>query len=139
MLFWETYGHLIETALHRIQNDLFIMGAELATPVGSGTSILRIDEAHVAALEKIIDQLEETLPPLKEFILPSGSIRGTQLHLARTVCRRTERQVVSLSHSEQIEGHIIIYLNRLSDLLFVTARYENLHDRMPEEKWEKPE
>ena len=114
---------------HTVQRDLFTVGAELATP---DVSKLRrslpgpeIGEAAVAALEVAIDAHDATLPPLKNFILPGGTPKAAALHVARTVCRRAERSVVALSHDGPVSPAIVKYLNRLSDLLFVSARAAN--------------
>jgi cob(I)alamin adenosyltransferase len=106
-----------------IQNELFILGADLASPLP--TPVPRIDAGHVAGLEKAIDHLMEELEPLKEFILPGGTRAAAQLHVARTIARRAERLVVSLAARTEIGEPALIYLNRLSDLLFVMARVVN--------------
>jgi cob(I)alamin adenosyltransferase len=111
-----------------IQNDLFDLGADLCVPLqeneASG-SCLRIVTAQVEQLERAIDRLNERLQTLRSFILPGGSPASAWLHLARTVCRRAERSVVTLQRSETINPQTLIYLNRLSDLLFVMARIAN--------------
>jgi cob(I)alamin adenosyltransferase len=106
-----------------IQNDLFILGADLATP--NEIRAPRIKPERIRKLEKIIDKFLKELDPLKEFIIPSGSPGGQYLHLARAVCRRAERKIVKLTNEENINENILKYLNRLSDLLFVMARIEN--------------
>ncbi len=103
--------------LLQIQRQLFDLGALLAQAGQPG-----LDEAAVTELERHIDRLDETLPPLKAFILPGGSGAAASCHLARSVCRRAERRVVELAHQEPVEPVILQYLNRLSDLLFVVAR-----------------
>lgn len=113
----------IGSTLIKIQNDLFIMGADLASP--PDIEVPRVSDESISYLEQTIDKFLEELDPLKEFILPSGNIGGSHLHLARTVCRRAERRVVELMESEDIGVNALIYLNRLSDLLFVMARLEN--------------
>jgi cob(I)alamin adenosyltransferase len=115
----------IDTLLAIIQNELFDLGAELATPdpAKHGTNLL--GSVQIAALESAIDRYEATLEPLKQFILPGGASEAADLHLARTVCRRAERHLISLGASEPISGDLVIYLNRLSDLLFVLARVAN--------------
>lgn len=124
--------------LQEIQEHLFILGADLATPASSKTRIERIEESQVAYLENAIDRLEEELPPLKNFILPGGSQPGATLHLARTVCRRAERATVRCGKQEEITEFTIQYLNRLSDLLFVCARFENRNAGVKETTW-KPD
>ncbi|HEX5316323.1 MAG TPA: cob(I)yrinic acid a,c-diamide adenosyltransferase [Candidatus Kapabacteria bacterium] len=125
--------------LHSIQEKLFILGADLATPIkgegGTGEdaratnatryNIPRIEEADATQLEHAIDEQVAALPPLKHFILPGGSELAARLHLARTVCRRAERSLVHLAALETIGRHDVIFLNRLSDLLFVLARRAN--------------
>ena len=126
----------IDEILDRIQNDLFDLGADLATPrSGNNKQIKRIEAKHSVHLERRIDQLDEHLKPLKSFVLPGGSEVAARLHFARTVCRRAERSVVRLSRHEDIGEGITIYLNRLSDLLFVMARYANHVSDVPETKW----
>ena len=109
--------------LEQIQNHLFTVGADLATPMG--TAVPRVAEDLIEKLESIIDRLLEELEPLKEFILPSGTQVGAGLHLARSVARRAERLVVALARTEETNPQVVIYLNRLSDLLFVLARVAN--------------
>ena len=112
-------GDLTEHLLG-IQNDLFDLGADLATPGEIG---LRIVASQVERLEQAIDAMNAELEPLQSFILPGGSAAVAALHLARTVVRRAERAAVALNESEPLNPHLLAYLNRLSDLLFVTARY----------------
>ena len=116
----------IDRILLQLQNHLFVMGADLATPLDHGLpSVPRIDGSYAVNLEKEIDAIDPLLPPLKNFVLPGGTPVAALLHFARTVCRRAERSVVTLARTEQIGPDVIIYLNRLSDLLFVLARYAN--------------
>lgn len=111
----------------RLQDELFVLGSALADPSPGGRFHGAVTPEHVAGLESAIDRLEEGLPPLSHFILPGGSPAAAQIHLARTVCRRAERVVVSLAQApgQDVPAAIIIYLNRLSDLLFVLARAVN--------------
>lgn len=123
-----TTGEL-DAALARIQNELFDLGADLATPPkpdeAAGT-VLRVSVAQVARLETEIDRLNAELPELKSFVLPGGTPAAAALHLARTVCRRAERTTVRLVEArEPVSGPAMQYLNRLSDWLFVAARYAN--------------
>jgi len=113
-----------ETALQlvRIQNELFDLGADVATP-GEIEGALRIDPSQVARLEVEIDEMNATLGPLTSFILPSGSAAVSTLHLARAVSRRAERAAVALHEQEPLSPHLLAYLNRLSDHLFVAARF----------------
>ncbi|QEL19802.1 cob(I)yrinic acid a,c-diamide adenosyltransferase [Limnoglobus roseus] len=112
--------------LRVIQNDLFDLGADLCVPMAEGEKEkLRITAAQAERLEREIDRLNENLQPLRSFILPGGSAAAAWLHLARTVCRRAERAVVTLRAVETINDHGMIYLNRLSDYLFVLGRVAN--------------
>ena len=120
----------LDAALMRIQNDLFDLGADLATPeTGEKPEYepLRITEGQVAAVEKEIDRFNKKLQPLRSFVLPGGSPASAHLHLARTVARRAERMIVELSEQpdEKVSGEAIRYMNRLSDFLFVAARVMN--------------
>ena len=124
---------LVDAMLERIQNDLFDLGAELATPVDPDAPPpdpamrLVIVQAQVDRLEAEIDELNANLAPLKSFVLPGGTPAAAHLHLARTICRRAERIVVTLMHSEgeHVEQTALRYVNRLSDFLFVASRYAN--------------
>lgn len=131
-------AHKEQQWLKKVQENLLVLGADLATPTSSKTRINRIDESAIEFLEHAIDEMEEELPPLKNFILPGGHQQGATLHLARTVCRRAERATVTCSETEEISELTIKYLNRLSDFLFVLARLLNKHAGKPEETW-KPE
>jgi cob(I)alamin adenosyltransferase len=127
----------ITAALETIQKQLFALGARLADP--SSRIAGRVDKAavtaeDVGALERTIDGLEAELPPLRRFVLPGGSVAGAQLHVARTVCRRAERRVVGLGAGEA-DPTLVVYLNRLSDLLFVMARAVNRRAGVPETEW----
>jgi len=117
--------------IESIQRVLFGIGGELATPGDKARLRGLVEDADVEALEGSIDGMEEELPELKSFILPGGGAAGASLHLARTVCRRAERSVVALGARDDI----LRYLNRLSDWLFVAARYVNLRERHPETPW----
>ncbi len=125
--------------LQSIQNDLFDLGSELATPDPEKSGAPRIVSEQITALEAAIDRFEDELPPLKEFILPGGTPAAATLHQARTVCRRAERRVVSLS--AEVDGSVsaqaMVYLNRLSDLLFVLARAANAQAKQPDVIWRK--
>tara|TARA_B110000116_G_scaffold31129_1_gene23351 strand:+ start:482 stop:1063 length:582 start_codon:yes stop_codon:yes gene_type:complete len=121
----------IDDMLARVQNDLFDLGADLCTPESKSLSIkdnneaLRIIESQVVRLEKEIDELNANLNPLKSFILPGGTAGASYLHLARTVARRAEREMVELATKETINPMALKYINRLSDHLFVLARHLN--------------
>ncbi|TNB48997.1 cob(I)yrinic acid a,c-diamide adenosyltransferase [Martelella lutilitoris] len=121
-------GNPLAEALKRIQNDLFDLGADLATPeTGEALSYepLRIVDAQVAWLEAEIDRLNARLAPLTSFVLPGGSRLASGLHMARTVCRRAERAIVALGEREAVGAPALSYINRLSDYLFVAARHAN--------------
>ena len=116
----------LESILMGLQNELFDLGSQLATPPGSEyPGMLVVGDAEVAALEKCIDRCQEDLKPLESFILPGGGTVAAFLHQARTVCRRAERSTVALADREPITAEALAYLNRLSDLLFILARAEN--------------
>ena len=123
--------------LNHLQNQLFVMGADLATPPDVKKQIRRITVTDIEKLENYIDELEELLSPLKNFILPGGNSCGAAIHMARTVCRRAERAAVACRESKEnpVSDETIIYLNRLSDLLFVLARFENHRGGMEETVW----
>jgi cob(I)alamin adenosyltransferase len=116
-----------DAILAKIQNDLFTVGSALADPNPSGTFHSLVTLTMAEELERQIDALELELPPLTQFILPGGSPASAHLHLARTVCRRAERLVVRLAHlpGEDVSETVVVYLNRLSDALFVLARHVN--------------
>jgi cob(I)alamin adenosyltransferase len=127
----------IRTLIESLQKDLFALGARLADP--SARIAPRVEKAvigpvAVQRLEETIDHLEATLSPLRRFILPGGSPAGALLHLARTICRRAERRVIGLG-ADAVDPVLIIYLNRLSDLLFVMARAVNARAGIPETEW----
>lgn len=120
-----------------LQRDLFALGARLADPahrIAPRVSKIVIDAGSVARLEQWIDTLDAALPPLRHFILSSGSPAGAALHFSRTVCRRAERATVSLG-ADAVEPVVLVYLNRLSDLLFVMARAANHRAGIPETEW----
>ena len=126
--------------LVRIQNDLFDVGADLATPAESRwPGMQRVGDEEVTRLEGWIDQLNDELPPLKEFILPGGGPVGASFHQARTVCRRAERLVLALMDADpEVGDGVMRYLNRLSDYLFVAGRWAAKALGEPEHYWEKP-
>jgi len=126
----------IDQVLRKIQSDLFVLGADLATRKANKRSLIpRISRSHIASVEKTIDSLQLSLRPLKAFILPGGTVAASHIHYARTVCRRAERSTVRLSRSEEINENALVYLNRLSDLLFVLARYANHTGKKKETEW----
>ena len=125
----------IETTLEQVQRDLFEVGAHLASP---GTSRFEgVDAERVAELERAIDGMEAELTPLKNFILPGGSAAAAHLHVARTVCRRAERLVVALHDDTPATLSTVIYLNRLSDYLFVAARFANHRAGVGDVEWRR--
>ncbi len=130
----------IVAALQSVQNELFNVGSELASESGPRAEKGRTFAdagGKIVGLERLIDEYDAKVPSLRTFILPSGSRAGTLLHLARGVCRRAERAVVRLSRQEDVNPQIVVYLNRLSDFLFVLARYVNKAARKPETPWRK--
>lgn len=125
-----------DAELLKIQSDLFDLGAQLASP---GTSrFAGVDPDRIPHLENAIDEMEGKLGPLQNFILPGGSIAAAHLHVARTVCRRAERLVVSLRDDAEPTHRAIAYLNRLSDYLFVAARYANAEHGVEDVPWNRP-
>ena len=122
------------TLIRSVQNDLFDVGADLCVPATENETVLRIRSEQAERLERNIDFYNERLQPLKSFILPGGTSAAAWCHLARTVCRRAERDVVTLAHVEKVNPQVIVYLNRLSDLLFVLARVCN-HDGRDDVLW----
>ena len=128
------------SALQGIQNELFNVGSELASAGAKRADVAALftdAEQKIAALEALTDEYDGKLPALRTFILPGGSQAGALLHLCRTVCRRAERSVVTLGRKEEGRPAIGAYLNRLSDLLFALARYENRAAKKPETEWRK--
>jgi len=130
ILLTEPLPELIQTTLTRVQHDLFDLGGEICIPGHSMVKPERID-----SLENILDELNDTLEPLKEFILPGGTKAAAYCHLARTVCRRAERQLIKLNREDQVTEVSLQYLNRLSDLLFVMCRSLNLSANVPDVLW----
>jgi cob(I)alamin adenosyltransferase len=127
----------LDAILLKIQHQLFTLGADLATPKGKKNDrVKRIQQTDVVALEETIDEIQMRLEPLKAFILPGGSQVGAQLHVARTVCRRAERLVATLTCKKDASVHVLIYLNRLSDLFFVLARRVNALSKATETQWQ---
>ena len=120
----------VDAALGLIQNDLFTLGADLASP--ADIDVPRISDSFVKRLEGFSEEFLSELEPLREFILPGGSEAGALLHVARTVARRAERRVVALAEHEAVNAATIVYLNRLSDLLFIIARAVNRRASVPE-------
>jgi cob(I)alamin adenosyltransferase len=130
----------IVAILDALQSELFTLGAELATPQAEKAprDVPHIEAQMVARMEKDIDRFTAELPEMRQFILPGGSRAGAALHFCRTVCRRAERAAVQLADSEPVSPHVLAYLNRLSDLLFVLARAANLRAGGREIPWMAP-
>jgi cob(I)alamin adenosyltransferase len=130
--------HWLDGVLRRLQNQLFDLGSELATPEDAVyEGMYRVGDAEVRELEKLIDQCQKDLQPLKSFVLPGGGRIGAFLHQARTVCRRAEREVLRLSRGEPLPEWPLRYVNRLSDLLFVLSRWVAKRLGEPEYLWER--
>lgn len=129
----------VDGVLAQSQHRLFDLGAELATPSENRTRKTALGDSHVSQLEDAIDRFEAGLEPLRAFILPGGAAAAAQLHMARCVCRRSERRLVELAAVEPIRGELLRYVNRLSDLLFVLARAVNQANRVPDVIWEQAE
>ena len=125
--------------LEKVQNELFTVGSQIATPPGSNlpSNLTPLEQSSIARLESEIDAADAELPPLRQFILPGGSELAARLHLARAVCRRAERLLVGFANSQPLPPEIIIYLNRLSDWLFVQARSANRSAGVPDVPWTK--
>ena len=131
--------HFVDEILEAIQRDLFALGGHLATPdperVRQALEKAELTADRVADFERTIDSADQELPPLKAFVLPAGTPKAAALHLARTVCRRAERSVVRLSHEADVPELFLVYLNRLSDLLFALARLANHRDGAGDVTW----
>jgi cob(I)alamin adenosyltransferase len=127
----------LRLVVERVQAELFTVGADLATPLEAQSKrVVRTTAEMTARLEQEIDEWEEELPTLENFVLPGGSLDGACLHQARTVCRRAERWVVVVGEAEKVNPEVLRYLNRLSDWLFVIARLANLRAGQPESIWQ---
>jgi cob(I)alamin adenosyltransferase len=128
----------LDEVLRRIQNELFDLGSELATPADAAyEGMFRVSQQEVTALERLMDECQKDLPPLRSFVLPGGGRVGGFLHQARTVCRRAERHVLALSRVEPVGEWALAYVNRLSDLLFVLSRWAGKHLGETEYLWER--
>jgi cob(I)alamin adenosyltransferase len=128
----------VEELLRRIQNQLFDLGSELATPADATyEEMYRVTAADVTALEQEMDLLQQDLRPLKSFVLPGGGKVAAFLHQCRTVCRRAEREILRLSREEELGEFVLPFVNRLSDLLFVLSRWVSKHAGAPELLWER--
>ena len=130
----------LDALARRLQDELFAVGAVLATPSGTKASshVPPVRAEWAAAMEKAIDRFDTELAPLRQFILPGGTSGASALHLARTVCRRAERRVVKLVRAGEVPREVLVYLNRLSDFLFTLARVANLRASVPDVPWTPP-
>ncbi len=124
----------LRAPLGRIQNDLFDVGADLCVPFGV-TDRLRVEQSHVERLEQLCDELNAVLPPLKSFVLPGGTEAAARLHVARTTCRRAEREAIAANEEHGVNPLVLAYLNRLSDFLFIAARSANAAAGREEPLW----
>jgi cob(I)alamin adenosyltransferase len=133
-------GQSIDALVRQIQNELFALGAQLATPNPAAHNTAMIGPSQISQLEAAIDRYEAGLAPLKQFILPGGTAAAAHLHHARTVCRRAERRLITLTRqaTEPVSNDLVVYLNRLSDLLFVMARAVNHAAGEQDVPWQKP-
>jgi len=132
----DVFADLVDV-LTRVQNDLFVVGSDLADPSypESESSTPRVAEDMASLLEPVIDRFEQELPPITFFILPGGSSQASMLHICRNVARRAEAGAVALARNEKINPAIVVYLNRLSDMLFVAARLANKRLGVPDVAW----
>ena len=140
---WESHSRLppsspIAARIQRLQDELFQLGAELATPRGKKVPSALIEDSHVEMMEHEIDEMETHLPALKNFILPGGTPLSATIHFARTVSRRAERELTSLNRAEPCRPVVLRYMNRLSDYLFVCARFANHLAAVPDTPWHAP-
>ncbi len=131
-----TLAEGIRIKLIRIQNELFTLGSELATPREKKVAIQTLSEAEVTRLEHEIDEMEKNLSPLKNFILPGGCLSSAHLHFARSVSRRAERELITLHHDQPVRALVLQYVNRLSDYLFVIARFANFKASVQDILWQ---
>ncbi len=133
--------HSIQEELSIIQHTLFDLGAALATPLTQASDLkiakTRFDQEGITLLEKWMDEMDYQLPALKTFILPGGHAAGALLHLARSICRRAERLIVPLYRHADVSEYVLMYINRLSDYLFIASRYVNHLNHNPEIQWEQ--
>lgn len=130
----------IRAALRKLQDELFTLGGELATPdpEAAAKQLRPVGDEEIGWMERLMDRIDAEVPPLRKFVLPGGHAGAAHLHLARTVCRRAERRVLSLSDHAPVRDGVLVYLNRLSDLLFMLARLQAVRAGVPEPTWEAP-
>lgn len=131
----ETTNASLIKKMARIQEELMVLGSDLSSPLEVRLKIPRVTNVFITRLEREIDVWQKHLPKLKNFIFPGGSPTSAKLHLARSIARRTERTIARLAKVEKINGFAVIYINRLSDWLFVLARYVNMEDSSKEIIW----
>lgn len=127
----------LKESLRVIQNKLFNIGAYLATELPPGAPAAGLDEDDIRNLERLIDTLDAELPPLTRFVLPGGSRISSISHICRTVTRRCERRIVTLSRQRSLDPNVLTYVNRLSDYFFALARFNNIHNQVEENFWDK--
>jgi cob(I)alamin adenosyltransferase len=127
----------VDQLVARLQHEMFAVGSELSSPSKSPPGAILLDEADVSRIEAAIDRYDSQLTPLKNFVLPGGTPASAALHVARGVCRRAEREAVALAQTAEVRPAILTYLNRISDLLFVLARYANHAAGVADVMWEK--
>ena len=129
----------VRSVLERVQNELFDVGADISVPFGVGDGRLRVSRTQIQELERDCDRFNASLPELKSFVLPGGTEAAARLHVARAVCRRAERAVLDASQELELNGDVLVYLNRLSDLLFILARAANAAAGHDEPLWKPGE
>ncbi len=127
----------VDEVIGRLQHEMFVLGAELASPSGSVKGIDLLSETSILRLEREIDRFEQDLAPLRQFILPGGTPAAATLHAARCVCRRAERELTALADAAPIRPAVLTYVNRASDLLFVAARWCNHAAGVADTPWQK--
>ncbi|MBA3495808.1 MAG: cob(I)yrinic acid a,c-diamide adenosyltransferase [Gemmatimonadales bacterium] len=132
-------AQVFDALLESVQRDLFAIGGHLATPdpekVAKALAKAELSDERITEFERVMDEADTELPPLRAFVLPAGTPKATALHLARTVCRRAERSVVHLAREDRVPALFVVYLNRLSDLLFTLARLANHRDGAGDVTW----
>jgi cob(I)alamin adenosyltransferase len=128
----------VDGVVAQLQQEMFVLGAELASPEAAPRGIELLGPAAIERLERTIDRFDAALPPLRQFILPGGTVAAAALHQARCVCRRAERELVALSHVSAVRPPALVYINRVGDLLFVLARSANAAAGVADVPWEKP-
>ena len=125
----------VREVLARVQNELFDVGADISVPYGAGDGRLRVEQASIDELERLCDRFNAELPELRSFVLPGGDELAARLHVARAVCRRAERDVLTAAQEVELNPLVLVYLNRLSDLLFILARFANASAGRDEPLW----